>query len=55
MSMSKFKVDSLDRIEKIEQELPKCFTIDMFREESQSQESRIMKHISEQLGTFQEN
>mmetsp|Transcript_33514 Transcript_33514/g.32582 ORF Transcript_33514/g.32582 Transcript_33514/m.32582 type:complete len:95 (+) Transcript_33514:854-1138(+) len=35
--------------------MAKCFTIEMFREESQNQEKRIFKYINDQLGNFQEN
>ncbi len=42
----------MDRVEK---QLPKCFTTDQFREESQINDQRIMKYINERLGLFQEN
>jgi len=42
-------------LEQLEEKMAKCFTIEMFREESQNQEKRIFKYINDQLGNFQEN
>lgn len=55
INFQKFRNETTDRIEKLERIIPKCFTIDQFREESQQQETRIIKYTNDQLGNFQEN
>ena len=52
INMTKFRNQTEDRLEKIEKMLPKCFTIDQFREESQTQETRTMGYINDKLGIF---
>lgn len=34
INLTKFRNETNDRLEKIEKQLPKCFTVDQFREES---------------------
>jgi len=48
----RFKTEAGDRLEKTEKQLPRFFTRDEFREQSQQQESRLLKYIDEQLGNF---
>lgn len=55
INLQKFKTETQNRLDSIEKVLPKCFTIDQFREESHIQETRILKQINERLGIFQEN
>lgn len=48
----KFKTDTDERISRLEKMIPKCFTTDQFREESQLMEQRTLKYINERLGDF---
>lgn len=52
---NRFKSQTDERIEKLERQIPKLFTIDQFREESQVTETRTMRYIDDRLGLFQEN
>lgn len=52
INFHKHRSETNDRLEKLEKLIPKCFTIDQFREESQLMETRILKYTNEQLGTF---
>ncbi len=51
----KYKTDTSERLERLEKMLPKCFTVDQFRDESQQMEERTFKYINDRLGDFQEN
>ncbi len=42
INYQKFKSDTNERLERIEKQLPKCFTTDQFREESQNMENRTL-------------
>ncbi len=52
INCSKFRTKTEERLEEIEKVLPKCFTVDGFREESQLQEERVFKFINDRLGDF---
>ena len=43
----KHKNDTNERLDQLEKMMPKCFTIDQFREESQLMETRILKYTNE--------
>lgn len=51
----KYKTDTSERLDRLEKMLPKCFTVDQFRDESQQMEERTFKYINDRLGDFQEN
>ena len=51
----KFKTDTSDRLDRLEKLIPKCFTVDQFRDQSQQMEERTLKYINDRLGDFQEN
>jgi hypothetical protein len=52
LNFHKFRSDAGERIDRIEKQLPKCFTTDQFREESQTMEKRTMQYINERLAIF---
>ena len=52
LNFHKFRSDMADRVDRVEKAVPRCFTVDQFREESQLMEQRTFKYINERLGTF---
>ena len=51
----KFRTDTSDRLDRLEKLIPKCFTVDQFRDQSQLMEERTLKYVNDRLGDFQEN
>lgn len=48
----KFRGETNERLDKLEKMMPKCFTVDQFRDQSQQTEERTLKYINERLGDF---
>lgn len=52
LNQNKFKYETLERLEKIEETLSKCFTSDSFRESQTVFDEKVMKYVNTKLGNF---